>query len=272
MSKNIKITLGVLLITIILAGCGSEDETIKVGLNGSGVPLWEEIAEIVEEEEGVEVELVEFSDYVRPNQALANGDIDINAFQTVSYFDEFIKEHDLDLEPVATTYIAPMGIYSEKHESVEDIPEGGTVALPKEETNMGRALLLLEEAGVIALEEGFNGYGDLDKVVENPKNIEFEPIVAAQTPRVLPDVDVSLINNGVAREAGFQPNEDSIFIEGDTATPYINIIAAREDNADREIIQRIGEIHQQERVHELVVDLYDNALIPVSASLEEIGW
>ncbi|MDV2581488.1 MetQ/NlpA family ABC transporter substrate-binding protein [Alkalibacillus haloalkaliphilus] len=272
MKTTIKALFGAIILTIILAGCGSSDETIKVGLNGSGVPLWEEVADIVYEEEGVELELIEFADYVRPNMALEDGDVDINAFQTVSYFDEFIEEHDLSLEPIGTTYIAPMAIYSEEHESIEEVPDGGIVALPQEATNMGRALLLLEEAGLIELEEGFNGYGELDKIVENPKELEFEPVVAAQTPRVLPDVDLSVINNGVAREADFQPNDDSIFIEGDTATPYINIIAAREEDTDREILQRISEIVQTEQVEEEIIELYDEALIPVFVDLEEIGW
>lgn len=274
MKKLFSISLALFVTAIILAGCGSgsdSNETVKVGLNGSGFPVWEKMKELAAEE-GIELELVEFADYVRPNLALADGDVDLNAFQTVSYFDAFIEEHDLDLEPIATTYIAPMGVYSEKYDSVDDIPEGGKVALPKEATNMGRALLLLEKAGLITLPDDFDGNGSIDKIQDNPKNLEFEPIVAAQTPRVLPDVAISVINNGVAIEAGFLPVDDAIFIEDDTATPYINIIAARADETDNETYQKIAEIYQTEEVKQHIKDVYENSLIPTFVELEEIGW
>jgi len=267
----------------VLAGCSSEssgaessngsEETkvVKVGLNGSGVPIWEKIKEKAAKE-NIEIELVEFSDYVRPNMALADGDIDLNAFQTVSYFDSFIKEHDLDLAPIGTTLIAPMGIYSEKYEDVKNIPEGSTIAIPKEATNMGRALLLLEKAGMIGLPEDFDGNGNLDKIQENPKNLKFEPIVAAQTPRVLPDVAASIINNGVAVEAGFVPVDDAIFIEDDTAQPYINIIAARANETDKEVYQTIVDLYQEEDVAQHIREVYNDSLIPTFVPLEKIGW
>lgn len=269
-----------LLVTVgaALAGCGSteaqgdeETTTVKIGLNGSGVPLWEPIQEKAAEE-GINIELVEFSDYVRPNLALADGDIDLNAFQTVSYFDSFIEEHDLDLEPIGTTIIAPMGVYSEEYDNLENIPEGSTIAIPKEATNMGRALLLLEKSGIITLPDDFDGNGSLDKIKENPKNIEFKPVVAAQTPRVLPDVAASVINNGVAVEAGFVPVDDAVFIEGDTATPYINIIAARADETDKEAYQKIVEIYQTEEIAEHIRETYNDSLIPTFVSLDKIGW
>lgn len=265
-----------LVASLAITGCAQsggakEKTTVKVGLNGSGVPIWEKIKEKAAEE-NIDIELVEFADYVRPNMALADGDIDLNAFQTVSYFDSFIKEHDLDLAPIGTTLIAPMGIYSEEFEQVEDIPEGSTIALPKEATNMGRALILLEKAGLIGLPEDFDGNGSLDKVKDNPKNLEFEPIVAAQTPRVLPDVAASIINNGVAVEAGFVPVEDAIFIEDDTAQPYINIIAARADETDKEVYQKIVDLYQQEDVANHIEEVYNNSLIPTFVPLEKIGW
>ncbi|MFC7063481.1 MetQ/NlpA family ABC transporter substrate-binding protein [Halobacillus seohaensis] len=277
MKKLIAILGMIIGIGTILAACNQEsgasgtDEVVKVGLNGSGVPIWEKVKEKAAEE-GIEIELVEFADYVRPNMALADGDIDLNAFQTVSYFDSFIEEHDLDLEPIATTIIAPMGIYSEKYEDVNNIPDGSSIALPKEATNMGRALLLLENAGLIGLPEDFDGYGSLDKIDENPKNLKFEPIVAAQTPRVLPDVAASIINNGVAVEAGFVPVEDAISIEDDTAQPYINIIAAQSGEVDKEVYQKIVDLYQKEDVAEHIREEFNDSLIPTFVSLEKIGW
>jgi D-methionine transport system substrate-binding protein len=260
-----------LLVGALLASCsGGEKKVVKVGVNGSGVPTWEYIKEKAADE-GIEIELVEFADYVRPNMALADGDIDINSFQTISYFNSFIEEKDLDLSPIGTTYIAPMGLYSEKYKSADEIPEGSTIAVPQEATNMGRALLLLQEAGLIELEEGFDGNGDLEAITKNPKNIKFEAVVAAQTPRVLPDVAGSVINNGVAVEAGFIPVEDSIFREGDTATPYINIIAARTEDKDNETYKKIVEIFQTDDVADHVNKVYKKSLIPTFVPLSEIG-
>ncbi len=260
-----------LLVGALLAGCSDgEKKVVKVGVNGSGVPTWEYIKEKAADE-GIEIELVEFADYVRPNMALADGDIDINSFQTISYFNSFIEEKDLELSPIGTTYIAPMGLYSEKYKSADEIPEGSTIAVPQEATNMGRALLLLQEAGLIELEEGFDGNGDLESITKNPKNIKFEAVVAAQTPRVLPDVAGSVINNGVAVEAGFIPVEDSIFREGDTATPYINIIAARTEDKDNETYKKIVEIFQTDDVADHVNKVYKKSLIPTFVPLSEIG-
>lgn len=276
MKKITQVTLLLTLAILFLSGCtnesdGEDTETLKVGLNASGVPIWEPIKEKAAEE-GIELELVEFSDYVRPNTALAQGDIDLNAFQTVSYFDSFIEDRGLDLEPIASTYIAPMGIYSEKFATPEEIPEGSKIALPQEATNTGRALLLLQSADLIELPEDFDGSGTTEDIKENPKNLEFVPTVAAQTPRALPDVAASVINNGVAVEADLLPAEDAIFIEDDEATPYINIIATRAEDADDPTMQKIVDIYQQEEVANHIRDIYDDSLIPTFVSLEEIGW
>lgn len=162
-----KFGLFVLLISlpVIMNACNGESE-VKVGISGSDTTVWDFVSEKAKEE-GINVETVRFSDYVQPNLALAEGELDANAFQTVSYFDSFIEEHGLDLAPIATTVIAPMGLYSEKYDSPEEMPDGATIALPKEATNMGRGLLLLQEAGLIELEEDFDGNGSLDKIVEN---------------------------------------------------------------------------------------------------------
>ncbi|SFB31084.1 D-methionine transport system substrate-binding protein [Lentibacillus halodurans] len=255
---------------VIVSACNSES-TVKVGISGSDTTVWDFVAEKAKEE-GINVEIVRFSDYVQPNLALAEGELDANAFQTVSYFDAFIEEHDLDLAPIATTVIAPMGLYSEKYDSPEELPEGATIALPKEATNMGRGLLLLQEAGLIELEEDFDGNGSLDKIVDNPKNLQFETLVAAQTPRVLPDVAASIVNNGIAVDAGFSPLDDSIFHENETATPYINIIAVNEEDKDNEVLQQLADIYQSDDVKALIEEEYEGNQIPTFVSLDKIGW
>ena len=277
MRKSISLAgIAILLITIILSGCSGnsasgsgEKEVVKVGVNGSGVPIWEYMKEKAAKE-GIDIEIVEFADYVRPNQALADGDIDLNAFQTISYFDSFVEEHNLDLVPIGSTIIAPMGIYSEKYKSVEDLPKGSKVAVPQEATNLGRALLLLEEAGLIQLKEGFDQSQGLEAIKENPKNLEFTPVVAAQTPRVLPDVSASIINNGVAVEAGMVPVDDSIYIEGAESKPFINIIAAQKKDKDNKTYKKIVELYQQDDVAEHIKKSYKDSLIPTFVPVSEL--
>ncbi|MGM0853486.1 MAG: MetQ/NlpA family ABC transporter substrate-binding protein [Bacillota bacterium] len=277
MKKSISLaSIAILLITLILSGCSGdsasgsgEKEVVKVGVNGSGVPIWEYMKEKAAKE-GIEIEIVEFADYVRPNQALADGDIDLNAFQTISYFDSFVEEHNLDLVPIGSTIIAPMGIYSEKYKSVEGLPKGSKVAVPQEATNLGRALLLLEEAGLIELKEGFDQSQGLEAIKENPKNLEFTQVVAAQTPRVLPDVAASIINNGVAVEAGFVPVDDSIYIEGAESKPFINIIAAQEKDKDNKTYKKIVELYQEDDVAEHIKKTYKDSLIPTFVPVSEL--
>ncbi|WP_339149284.1 MULTISPECIES: MetQ/NlpA family ABC transporter substrate-binding protein [unclassified Sutcliffiella] len=260
--------LTILLLTAV--GCSNDSDTIKIGVSGTDNRIWDFVAKKAEKE-GLDIEIVSFSDYVQPNLALAQKELDANAFQTISYFEAFIKEHDLDLTPIATTVIAPMGLYSEKYENVEDIPEGGKIAVPNEATNMGRAFLLLQDAGLITLTEDFDGNGSLDKIVENPKNLEIIPVVAGQTPRVLPDVAASIINNGIAVDAGFNPTEDSIFHEDDTATPYINIIAVRTEDKNREDLQKLAALYQEDDVKEFIEKEYKGSTIPTFVPLSEIG-
>ncbi|WP_053219266.1 MetQ/NlpA family ABC transporter substrate-binding protein [Virgibacillus senegalensis] len=272
-----KLLLAVLLLALAVLGTacsgssnGEETEKVKIGVSGSDNRVWDFVAEKAEKE-GIEVEIVRFSDYVQPNIALAEGELDANAFQTISYFNAFKKEHDLDLAPIATTLIAPMGIYSDKYESVEEVPEGGKIAVPNEATNMGRALLLLQEAGLITLPEDFDGNGAVDKIVDNPKNLEIVPVVAGQTPRALPDVAASIINNGIAVDAGFNPTEDSILHESETATPYINIIAARTEDKDDETLQKLADLYQEDDVKEFIEKEYKGSQIPTFVPLSEIG-
>lgn len=273
MKKWIILSL-ILLIGGFAAGCSSsasKDETkVKIGVSGSDNRIWDFVAKKAKKE-GIDIEIVRFSDYVQPNLALEEGELDANAFQTISYFNEFKKEHDLDLTPVGTTVIAPLGLYSEKYKSVDDIPDGAKIAVPNEATNMGRAFLLLQEAGLIELPEDFDGNGSLDKIKKNPKNIEIVPVVAGQTPRVLPDVAASIINNGIAVDAGFNPVKDSIFHEDDTATPYINIIAARTDNKDNKTLKKIVELYQQEDTADFIEKEYNGSTIPTFVPLSKIG-
>jgi D-methionine transport system substrate-binding protein len=270
--------LFLLIFSVMVAGCSSkeaksskkEEVTIKVGVSGSDDRIWDFVAKKAKKE-GINVEIVRFSDYVQPNLALSEGEIDANAFQTISYFNAFKKEHKLDLTPIGTTVIAPMGIFSDKFKSVKEIPKGGKIAVPNEATNMGRAFLLLQEAGLIKLTKDFDGNGSLDKIVENPKKLDIVPVVAGQTPRVLPDVAASIINNGVAVDAGLSPTKDSIFLESATATPYINIIATKTKDKDRKELKKLVELYQQDDVKNLIKKEYKGNSIPTFVPLSKIG-
>jgi D-methionine transport system substrate-binding protein len=274
-----KLLLSIIIITlaIISAACsektseGKESTTVKLGVSGTDTRIWDFVAKKAEKE-GINIEIVPFSDYVAPNTALAEGELDVNAFQTVAYFDVFIKEHNLDLVPIATTVLAPMGIYSEKYKDVKDIPDGAKIAVPNDASNQGRALLLLQEAGLIKLPEDFDANGDLTQIKDNPKNIEFVAVVPAQTPRALPDVAASAINNGVAADAGLSPLEDAIFVESETATPYLNIIAVQAKDKDNKTYKRLAELYQSEDTAKFIEEEYKGNLIPTFVPLSNIGW
>lgn len=275
--KKLLLSIIIIALAIIGAGCaektseGKESTTVKLGVSGTDTRIWDFVAKKAEKE-GINIEIVSFSDYVAPNTALAEGEIDVNAFQTVAYFDVFIKEHKLDLVPIATTVLAPMGIYSEKYKDVKDIPDGAKIALPNDASNQGRALLLLQEAGLIELPKDFDPNGDLTQIKDNPKNIEFVPVVPAQTPRALPDVAASVINNGIAADAGLSPLEDAIFVESETATPYLNIIAVQAKDKDNKTYKRIAELYQSEDTAEFIEKEYKGNMIPTFVPLSNIGW
>jgi D-methionine transport system substrate-binding protein len=271
--KKLLLTIMVLVVAVIAAGCGNNEsegseQTLKVGVSSGDTRTWEYIVELAKEE-GVNIELVKFNDYIQPNLALAEGEIDANAFQTISYFDEFIQDQKLDLVPIGSTVIAPMGIYSNKYKKLEDLPENATIAIPNEGTNMGRGLLLLQEAGLLTLEEGFDGVGALDKIVSNPTNIKFELVAAGNTPRFLEDVDASIINNNFAIEAGLSL-EDALFHESATAKPYINIIAVQAGDEDRPELQKLVEFFHSQEVEEFIKETYKGSQIPAFVSLEEL--
>ncbi|MGE6487571.1 MetQ/NlpA family ABC transporter substrate-binding protein [Paenisporosarcina sp. NPDC076898] len=270
-----KFALVLIVLTLgLLAACGKDEgnaknsDTIKVGVSGGDTRTWDYIVDIAKEE-GLNIELVKFNDYIQPNIALAEGEIDANAFQTISYFDEFKADQKLDLEAIGSTVIAPMAIHSKKHKTLEDLPEGATIALPNEGTNFGRALLLLQEAGLITLTEDFEGIGSIDKIKDNPKNLKIEPVAAGNTPRFLDDADASIINNNFAVEADLKL-EDALFHESATAKPYINIIAAQSGDVDRPELQKLVEIYHSEKVEKFIIDTFKGSSIPTFVSLEEL--
>lgn len=278
MKKIVKLFV-VLLAVWALAACGNESASgdsktvkVKIGVTGTDGEVWPLVKEKAEKE-GIEIELVEFADYTLPNQALANKEIDINSFQHIAFLSQFTKENNADLVPIGATMIAPMGIYSEKIKDVSELKKGDKIAIPDDPSNQARALKLLETAGLIKLSDDFGLFGDPTKIVENPKDLEIYPVVAQQTPRVLPDVAASVINNGVAGQAGFDPVKDPIYLEdanNKSVLPYVNVFAARAEDADNETFQRIVEIYHEEDVIKAVEADTNGGSIVVDTPKEDL--
>lgn len=264
-----------LVVSALLAACSDiekvddKQETVKVGIRSSELRTWQYIKEQAEKE-GVEIEIVNFSSAYDPNQALVEGDIDINAFQHVAYLDSFNENANSNIVPIGTTIIAPLGLYSDKYKKVNEIPNGAQIAVPNDAPNWGRALLLLQEAELITVVDDFDGLGGEDKIKENPKNIEIVPVDSANTPRVMEDVAASVINNGISLEAGLTL-KDALIHESQTAKPYINVIATMESDKDKQTFQKIVDIYQSDETAEFIQETYQGNYLPITISLEELS-
>jgi D-methionine transport system substrate-binding protein len=270
MRKLSSIFLSILLIIGVLAGCSSQSgQTIKVGISSSDTKVWEFIKQQAQKE-GLDIQIVTFNDYVQPNLALSDGSLDANAFQTVSYFNEFKKQRNLDLTAIGSTVLAPMGVYSKKYKNITQIPNGATITIPNEASNGGRALLLLEKAGLLKLKEGFNGKGLTEVIESNPKNLKIVTVAAPQTPRSMDDAAAAVINNGIAVSAGLSPVKDPIFSEDKTAKPYINIIATQTKNKDNANLKKLVKIYQSPEVAEYIKKVYNGGVIPTIVPVSEI--
>ncbi|MBY6274096.1 MAG: methionine ABC transporter substrate-binding protein [Bacillaceae bacterium] len=277
MYKKIGLSLIAVLLFALLSACkgetaSDEKKVVKIGVTGTDGQVWDIIKEKAAKE-GITIELVEFSDYTLPNQALADKEIDLNAFQHIAFLNQFKEEHHLDIVPIGTTVIAPMGIYSEKYKDVSEIPDKAKIAIPDDPSNQARALKLLQSAGLIKLKEDFGLFGDLSGIKENLKKLEIIPMVAQQTPRVLPDVAASVINNGIAGQAGFVPNKDAIFLEDPNdpaAQPYINVFAARAEDKDNQTFKKIVEIYHDPEVVEAIKKDTNGGSVVVDIPIEEL--
>ena len=257
MSKKITIAAAAALpLALLLAGCagasaesGSGDgdtsgEVVRIGVVGAGDPYWETYKEAAAAE-GIEIELVDFSEYTQPNPALSAGELDLNQFQHVIYLATYNVASDDDLEPIGATAIYPLGLYSTQYESVEDIPDGATVAVPNDESNQARGLLVLQSAGLIELKDGGSIFSTVADVEPSSK-VEVEALDAALTATSLPDVAAAIINNDFVEDAGLS-FEDAIAVDDPSdpnALPYINIFAARAEDADNPTYLKLVEIYQ----------------------------
>lgn len=270
MKKFIGLSLILVLSLGILTGCGAkEDENqagrkIRVGVVGSESEVWDYIAKEVKKD-GIDLEVVFFGDYNQPNRALADGDIDLNSFQHYAFFNKYIDEHSLDLSAIGETVIAPLGIYSEKISSLDELKEGDKLAIPNDISNGGRALVLLETAGLISLDRSAEELPTVKNIVDNRLNLEILEMDAATIPNIIDDVDIAVINSGIASDSGRVPAEDSIFLEpvDDNSKQYINIIVSRTDEKDDEDYKKIVETYQTKEVEEILDRLNKGSQVTV---------
>ncbi|WP_107924781.1 MetQ/NlpA family ABC transporter substrate-binding protein [Lysinibacillus parviboronicapiens] len=269
--KKIHVLLGLLTLLFLLVACGKSEEkdVVKVGIRSSELKTWEYIKEQAAKED-LELVLVTFSAQFDPNQALAEDEVDINAFQHVAYLNLFNTNNDTDLQAIGTTIMAPIGLYSNKYSSLADIKEGAKIAVPNDTSNWGRALLLLQEYNLLTVSDDFDGNGGEDRIKDNPKNLTLLPVDGATTPRVMEDADFAVINNGVAVEAGLLL-KDAIIHENETAKPFINVIVAKAEDKDNTILKQVVDIYQREDTADFIQEISKGNYIPVKMSLEELA-
>ncbi len=211
--------------------------------------------------EGVELKIKVFTDYVQPNVQVAEGRLDANFFQHQPYLDEFNASRGTTLVSIAGVHVEPFGAYSSKIKKLDELSEGAQVVIPNDATNGGRALLLLQKAGVIKLKAGAGITATVKDIAENPKGIKVRELEAATLPRVLAQVDLALINTNYALEAGLNPTKDALVIEG-ADSPYVNILvtaAEKKDNAD---LQKLAKALHTPEVKKFIADQYKGAVVP----------
>lgn len=260
------LVLGLLFFTAACSNTAAEDEgvTVKIGVVGEVNEPWEYVKEQLEPE-GINIELVTFTDYATPNTALAEGEVDLNAFQTKIFLEAFNEDHDEQLTPIGDTTLNPLGIYSSKINDVNDIQENDVIAIPNDVSNEGRALLLLQTAGLIEVDPEKGQIPLVEDILSNPLNLQIETLDSSQTARALEDVTASVINSGMAVDAGFIPTEDAVFLEPATeeSDAYVNVIVARQEDAENDLYLRIVEEYQSDGTKEVIEETTKGSSIPM---------
>ncbi|WP_372096414.1 MetQ/NlpA family ABC transporter substrate-binding protein [Tistrella mobilis] len=245
-----------------LAARAAGTETVRLGVIAGAE---EEIAEVVKQvaaRDGLNVEIVTFQDYVLPNEALAAGDLDANAFQHQPYLDAQITAHGYDIVNVGYTIVEPIGIYSTRVKRLADLAEGAKLGIPNDPSNGGRVLNLLAREGMIELAPGKGLTPTLLDITANPKKLEIVELDAAQLPRAVPDLDAAAINGNYAHDAGFDPTKDAIAIESRTDNPYGNFVAARAADAQAPRIRKLVAAYQSDEVKAFLAERFKGAILP----------
>ncbi|MCC2651249.1 MAG: MetQ/NlpA family lipoprotein [Microvirga sp.] len=238
----------------------AQTQTLRIGVTpGPHAQILEAVKPIAAQK-GLDIKIVEFSDYVVPNEALSSGELEANSFQHQPYLDNQKETRGYKIETVAQTVNFPIGIYSKKHKSFDALPNGASIAIPNDPTNGGRALLLLQDKGVIKLKDGVGFKPTILDVTENTKKLKFTEIDAAQAPRVLDDVDAAVINTNYATQAGLDPVKDALTRENPKG-PYVNIIAVRAQDKDKPWVKSLVEAYRSPEVKKFVEEKFKGAVL-----------
>lgn len=258
---------------IIFVGCGDKESKVseenaslsKTILKVGATPVpHAEILEVIKSDldaQGIDLQIVNFTDYVTPNISLNDGSIDANFHQHKPFLDSLKEERGFDLEPVANIHIEPIGLYSKKFSRVDEIPNGSTIAIPNDPSNGGRALILLHHKGFITLKDVENLNASEIDIIENPRDFKIKPIEAAMIPRTLDSVDVAVINGNYALQAGLK-GVDALFLEG-SESPYANILAVKSQRVDDPAILKLKEALQSQKVKDFILEKYQGEVLPV---------
>jgi D-methionine transport system substrate-binding protein len=242
-------------------GIGSAQRPIQVGVTaGPHAQVMEKVREIAARD-GLSIGIVEFSDYIQPNVALAAGDLDANCYQHQPFLDQQISDRRLPLVAVGKTLIFPMGLYSRRHRSAEAVPAGGRVAVPNDPSNGGRALVLLAQAGLFKLRDGADHRATVADITENPRRIRVVELDAAQLPRALDEVEAAAINSNYAIPAGLNPVRDAIKLES-AESPYANLIVVREADRAAPWVRRLVAAYQNDEVKAFVQSTFQGSVVP----------
>ena len=258
-----------LLAAFTLVACQSgntdSDKTVKVGVVGEKNDVWDYLKDELKEKEGIDIELVKFTDYRMPIEALEHHEIDMHSALTEIYMDNMNEESGYHNTTIGYTTLNPMGVFSNKIEKIDQVKEGDKVAVPNDVSNESRALLLLQEAGLIKLNPDKGLMPTVEDITENPKNLEFITLDSNQTASALNDVTISCINNDMAADAGFVPTKDSIYLEKatDSSKPYWNVIAVDEKNKDNETYKKIVKYYQTPEVAKIIDEKSNGSSIPI---------
>ena len=281
MKKLLALTMA-LVLCLGLAACGgdttestdtqenteSTGETVTLKVGATPAPHQEILEQVVDNlaEQGITLEIVPYNDYVAPNTAVEEGVDDANFFQHITYMENFNAERGTHLVNAGAIHYEPMGIYAGKSDSLENISDGAVIAIPNDATNEGRALLLLQDLGLLTLKEDAGLEATPKDIAENPHNLQFKELEAAMLPQTIDEVDFSIINSNYALDAGLNPTTDSLGMEdpeSDAAQAYANIIAVKEGNENNEAIKALVEALQSDTIRDYINDTYNGAVVPM---------
>lgn len=273
--KKITGLLGAGVLALSLAACGNgENEAGGKGnkelvVGASNVPhafILEEAKPLLKKE-GIDLKIVKFQDYVLPNKALESKELDANYFQHIPYLESQMKENGYKFENAGGIHIEPIGVYSQKYKSLDDLPKGGTIIMSSSVADHGRMLSLLQQEGLIKIAEGVDPtVATIKDIAENPKKLKFRADVeAGLLPKVYQNKegDAVLINTNYAIDAGLNPMKDAIALEG-KESPYVNIIAVREGDKDKKEIKALVKVLHSKEIQDFIIEKYEGAVVPVS--------